>query len=111
MFSLLNNCTPPPPGSLYVLIGEAFIKFMWISVTLGFTLHKKKENNKSSKFCLHCVISFPNLLSYSSYPTFCPIPRGVFRNLSRGGGSWHPLGPKTPLKSINFTGPEGAEAP
>ena len=43
--------------------------------------------------------------------------RGVFRNLSRGGGlnfflspggAQHPLGPENPMKSIEFTGPGGA---
>ena len=45
------------------------------------------------------------------------ILRGVFRNLSKGGGlemfsfhggAKHPLGPENPLKSIDFTGPGGA---
>ena len=48
------------------------------------------------------------------------INRGVFRNLSKGGGlnfflfpggAQHPLGPKKPLKSIDFTGPGGGLAP
>jgi len=47
------------------------------------------------------------------------VSRGVFRNLSRGGGlnfcisrgDQHPLGHENPLKSIDFTGPVGGLAP
>jgi len=63
-------------------------------------------------------------ITYSEYLIYKYIVpsenRGVFRNLSRGGGAYifsfqwgdqHPLGNENPLKSIDFTGPGGGVSP
>ena len=60
------------------------------------------------------------LLVEATLDKLCVMISGAYSGICPGGGlnfflsmRWaqHPLGPENPLKSIDFTGPEGAHSP
>ena len=97
------------------------LPFLHIEITLTVPLIYFIEG-ETSAICGFCKKSVIFLNAWNGFKhrkdTKVVQTRGVFRNLFRAGlkffsfqGAQHPLGHENPLKSIDFTGPEGGLSP